>query len=455
MRTRAPDMRAPRSTPIALLAIVVASVATVLLPVGPVDAVEQTIVSITFDDGRASQANALPLLAEHGMRGTFYVNSGRIDKRGYLSSSQLAQMAAAGHEIASHTPDHTNVSTMTEAEAIEVICADVAALTSLGHAPISFAYPEGVSSPASQAAVEACGLSSGRGVGGLRHATGCFSCPLAQPLPPANPYHLATPPSVKSTTTLDDLKGYVTRAEQSGGGLVALVLHDVGTPGSLSTTVATLDAFLDWLAPRSAHGTVVATIGEVIGGGAPQPPPPPPPPPACEHDATIPATDPACTPPPDENLIVNASLEQRTTSGPACFSRSGFGTATFTWEATTEARTGQWAERLTVTSITSGDRKLVPTMSAACAPGGQEGVSYEMSVWYRSTVTSYPVTYYLDATGTWRYWSTFAAQPASAEWQKATWVTAPLPAGATAMSFGLAVKAPGTLTVDDFALSRQ
>lgn len=408
-----------------------------------------TIVSLTFDDNRASQLNALPLLAEHDMAGTFYVNSGRVDRRGFLTRQQLAQMAAAGHEVGSHTPDHTNVSKLTQSEAERIICADVAALRSMGHDPVSFAYPEGVSSPASQQAVAACGLTSGRGVGGLLHPSGCRSCPLAESIPPRNAFHLATPPSVKSTTTLEDLKGYVTRAEQGGGGWVALVLHDVGVSGSLSIPTATLDAFLDWLAPREASGTVVRTVRAVMGS-------PPPPPPPCEYDPSIPASDPGCVPPPPPpgaDLVTNASLEQRTASGPECFTRAGYGTASFTWTGVGEAHTGSWAEQLTITSISSGDRKLVPTMSTACAPAASAGQTLAMSVWYHGSVEVHPVTYYLTPDGTWHYWQTFAAQPASSTWRQAAWVSAPAPSGTMAVSFGLAVKQVGTVTTDDYALS--
>ena len=37
-----------------------------------------TLVSLTFDDGYASQINAQRVLAQHGMNGTFYVPSGFI-----------------------------------------------------------------------------------------------------------------------------------------------------------------------------------------------------------------------------------------------------------------------------------------------------------------------------------------------------------------------------------------
>lgn len=62
-------------------------------------------VSLTFDDGRPSQLSlAIPILAEHGLTGTFYLNP-----RGEHWLADLApwrDVAAAGHEVGNHTLAH-------------------------------------------------------------------------------------------------------------------------------------------------------------------------------------------------------------------------------------------------------------------------------------------------------------------------------------------------------------
>ena len=46
----------------------------------------------------------------------------------------------------------------------------------------------------------------------------------------------------------------------------------------------------------------------------------------------------------------------------------------------------RFGEQLTISSYTSGDRKLVSTQdSGACAPAGVPGHSYTVSSWYRGT----------------------------------------------------------------------
>src|SRR5690606_27978861 len=81
-------------------------------------------------------------------------------------------------------------------------------------------------------------------------------------------------------TSLADLQSYVTDAETHGGGWVVLTFHGICNntcTGVNTLSTSTFTAFLDWLQPRSTNGTVVRTVGQVMGGGT-QPPPPPPPP---------------------------------------------------------------------------------------------------------------------------------------------------------------------------------
>lgn len=62
-------------------------------------------VSLTFDDGMRSQLDrALPILAENGLHGTFYVNPRGSDWRGLLAPWKA--VADAGHEVGNHTVNH-------------------------------------------------------------------------------------------------------------------------------------------------------------------------------------------------------------------------------------------------------------------------------------------------------------------------------------------------------------
>ena len=64
-------------------------------------------VEFTFDDGNVSDFSiALPVLARHRLRGNFFIVTNRIDQPGYLSRSQITEMAQQGMLIGSHGQKH-------------------------------------------------------------------------------------------------------------------------------------------------------------------------------------------------------------------------------------------------------------------------------------------------------------------------------------------------------------
>lgn len=112
---------------------------------------DKAIVSLTYDDGLASQiAVAIPQLDEFGFRGTFFLN----DLSAYPDKWQ--QAAAEGHELGSHTINHPctadfdwvkrgNASEDFDLQRMEgELDEQLRGLTALGQAPpYSFAYPCG------------------------------------------------------------------------------------------------------------------------------------------------------------------------------------------------------------------------------------------------------------------------------------------------------------------------
>ena len=222
-----------------------------------------TVVSLTFDDGTISQLLARDMLDQKGVKGTFYVNSGRIGAGpAFMDLSQIRSIAAGGHEIGGHTVDHLDVTTLTPEQLRHQICDDRTALVALGFNAASLAYPFGAYDGAAESMAASCGYKSARGVGGL----GCSGCPKAIPLPPPDAFALPTPDSIRSSTTLAAMQQMVSDAEQAGGGWVPIVMHRVCDGcDPLSVSSGTLGAFIDWVKPRAAAGTVIRTMAEVMG----------------------------------------------------------------------------------------------------------------------------------------------------------------------------------------------
>lgn len=373
------------------------------------------VVSLTFDDTFADQQLAVDMLDARGMRGTFYVNSGRVNSSSFLTRSQLLGWQSTGHEIGGHTIGHLNLPMLEPDEARRQVCNDRVALLGMGFAVTSFAYPFGASDAVTEQIAEDCNYNSARGVGDADN-----------PIPPLDPYNLHTPPSVKPDTTLEDLQGYVIAAEPEGLWVPLVFHHICDGCSTIGVSPATLAAFLDWLA---ASGNQVLTVDEVMGG--------------------------VVQPPVPVNLASNPSLELDAEGDavPDCWQRGGTGTSTATYTLTNNAHHGVVAQRIDVTSVGPGAaRRLVTRQdTGTCAPVALPGHTYRTTAFYIANAQPRFTAYY-RASGTWTFWAQSPFLPASAGYVSATYTTPPLPANANAISVGLSLYSVGSITMDDFNL---
>jgi len=398
----------------------------------------RTAVSLTFDDGHAEQYAARSILAAHNMHGTFFINSGRIDTTpAFMTVSQLRDLASDGNEIAGHTVQHADLTALSADEAAREVCNDRMNLLSWGFQPTNFAYPYGHANAAVEQMVADCGYNSARQVGDIRTpvTNGCPGCAVAETIPPADPYFTRAPDSVDGFWTLADIQQLVTQAESSGGWVQLTFHHISDNGGAYSITPANFSALLDWLQQRAGQGTAVKTVQEVIGG-------------SLRPGVAGPV-------PPVGQPLQNASLEADADSNstPDCWSFGTFGANTAIWTRTSDAHSGGYAERVDITGYTSGDRKLVMTQDLGeCTPSVTPGHRQTLKAWYKSTSPTQLVTYYRDALGKWFYWTSGPSFAAASTWTQASWTTPAVPAGATAVSFGLNLAAVGTLTTDDYSL---
>lgn len=386
---------------------------------------EPLVVSITFDDGLSSAPHAAAMLQARNMRATFFIIGGYLGHPAYLTPDQARALEAAGHEIGGHTVSHRHLVALSLDEAQREICNDRATLASYGLHPQSFAYPFGEANASVKHLVTRCGYNSARIVGPITNA----GAPAAEQIPPADAFAIRTPASIESTTSLQEIEGYVTAAEATGGWL-HLVFHELcqdgASCGRFGTTATTFGAVLDWLAARAASGTVVKLEREVIGGtfGA---------------LATL------------ANPVMNPSLEAGVDL-PEKWQRSSSGTNTATWTNTSDAHSGSHAQRVDITAYTSGSRQLIPALSVF-APPGVPGHRYQPSGWYKSSAQPRWTAYYRDQQGAWFWWTQSPPLPAASIWTQATWETPMLPSNATGLSFGLSLVSTGSLTVDDLELT--
>jgi hypothetical protein len=155
------------------------------------------------------------------------------------------------------------------------------------------------------------------------------------------------------------------------------------------------------------------------------------------------------------NLLKNTSLETAAGTTPTCWTLGGYGNNTFSWTRTTDAHSGGFAEAMSVTAYTDGDRKLVSTQdTGTCAAPAVAGRTYTVTVWYKAPSPAQPIifAYYRSSAGAWTYWAQSPRQSSASGWTQATWTTPAVPAGATLLSVGMGLNAAGSVTTDDYGL---
>ena len=65
-------------------------------------------VMITFDDSRIEHTEiAAPVMEKYGFRGVFFIMTITYNKKNYMTTEQIAQLAKAGHTVGMHSWDHT------------------------------------------------------------------------------------------------------------------------------------------------------------------------------------------------------------------------------------------------------------------------------------------------------------------------------------------------------------
>jgi peptidoglycan/xylan/chitin deacetylase (PgdA/CDA1 family) len=292
-----------------------------LIPATQVTSVEPHltpgVVTLTFDDGRISNVAAAKLLAKHGLRGTFFINSGGVGTPGYLSQEELRGIAAGNNEIGGHTLTHPDLSTMAYDDVKRQVCDDRSMLLSWGYPVRSFAYPFGFVNDDIRQIVMDCGYNSARSLGEIKTVhppvgTGynCPDCATSEIIPPVNAMETKAPAQTMADWSVDDLEKQV---ESGAGGWVQLTFHGVCPTDCSDITISEehLDQFLAWLARQQADGKlIVRPVGDVIGGPVRSPVagPPLPPPPA--EELTPPAEEvppPAEEPTPVDGMQVDGS----------------------------------------------------------------------------------------------------------------------------------------------------
>lgn len=217
----------------------------------------QGLVSLTFDDGWQSiYTNGLPLLKKYDFKSTQYIVSGYIGSPLYMSRTQIAAFATQGSEIASHTIDHTDLTTLTKTQIDTQLSQSKTKIQSLFGATsaINFATPYGAYNSTVVTETQKY-YRSHRSTDVGYNTKDSF-----------NPYNILVQ-NIEITTTPAQVAAWVDQAKLNKAWLV-LVYHDVDTSGdTYSVSPTNLDRELGYI---KTTGIAVKTINAALDEITPQ-----------------------------------------------------------------------------------------------------------------------------------------------------------------------------------------
>ncbi len=128
------------------------------------------VLTLSYDDGKIPDRRLVELFNEHGLKGTFNVNSGleqnefknQYDERIPLSDYKKLY---EGHEVACHSVLHPTIARCPKEQMVRQIIEDRRALEeTMGYNVRGFAYPNGSCSEDVRDALRACGIRHARTV---------------------------------------------------------------------------------------------------------------------------------------------------------------------------------------------------------------------------------------------------------------------------------------------------
>jgi hypothetical protein len=216
---------------------------------------QDTLVSLTFDDGNADNYPVAAVLKQYGLHATFYIPSGLVGSKGFMSWEQLQTLQNDGNEIGGHTLDHIKLGGLDPGTLRHEICDDRQNLMEHGLKPISFSYPFGNYDAQVSRTVKDCGYSSARTI---------LGGPQRMPLP--NPDALLSFPYIVNDTGLSKLEAYVGGTRREGGGWVIFIFHHVcDSCDFFSVKPQVMNDYIPWLAEQQSAGHIkVLTVGEEV-----------------------------------------------------------------------------------------------------------------------------------------------------------------------------------------------
>jgi len=100
-------------------------------------------LTMSYDDGQIHDRRLIGIFNKYGIRGSFHLNSGRLDEEPFLKSSEIKDLFK-GHEISAHSLTHPNLTMLPNEMIVSEMMEDRNRLEALAGYPVrGMSYPFG------------------------------------------------------------------------------------------------------------------------------------------------------------------------------------------------------------------------------------------------------------------------------------------------------------------------
>jgi peptidoglycan/xylan/chitin deacetylase (PgdA/CDA1 family) len=119
---------------------------------------------LSFDDGSIADRKLVKLLNDYSLKGTFHLNSNKLDTKGYLTKEEIKSLFN-GHEVSVHSANHPGLAGMSKADIVYEVIEDRKELEKLTGIQVrGMAYPFGSYDPIVLDAITGLGIEYARTV---------------------------------------------------------------------------------------------------------------------------------------------------------------------------------------------------------------------------------------------------------------------------------------------------
>lgn len=101
------------------------------------------VLTLSYDDGKTVDRKLLAILNKYGIKGTFHLNSGLLDKGDRVIADEIKELYS-GHEVAAHTYTHPTIERCPDEQILQQILNDRKGLEKVVGYPVrGLSYPNG------------------------------------------------------------------------------------------------------------------------------------------------------------------------------------------------------------------------------------------------------------------------------------------------------------------------